>query len=73
MAFASHKATMCRKAAEVADNPLERESLLSSALLWDYLILLCRQNGVRSFSCVGNSTVHQLLCRLLMAMMHLTF
>jgi hypothetical protein len=58
VAFASHKASLCRKSAEGADNPLDKESLLSSALLWDYLILLCRQNGA-----VDGNDVSDLLMR----------
>lgn len=46
VAFASGRAAVCRKTAEEAEDHVVKVSLLSSALLWEYLILLCRQSGV---------------------------
>ena len=40
--FATAKASDCRKSTTMTD----RES---AALLWDLLVLLCRQNGVRDY------------------------
>ena len=57
--FASKEAQACReKMAEVGDNEEALRKLEDEALLWDFLVLLCQQNGV-----VVSSDVSDLLMK----------
>ena len=56
--FASTEAEKCRQKSQVEENEPMAQSLEDEALLWDFLVLLCQQNGV-----VVPSDVAELLMR----------
>ncbi len=56
--FASREAEKCRQGAESEENKETAQNLGDEALLWDYLVLLCQQNGV-----VVPSDISELLMR----------